>query len=520
VKTIVTVSALVASSFAATVALLIAGPAAASSPSSSSSASTSAADKYAVINATVNAATDHEILGSSAFPNFTTGAVDNYYSWAHSHVDNSPFAEGTSSPADSGPIGQTVAAGNFSQPQYADARWPGKDSGKATFGNQGGPYAVANAVSYNATASAEEASSGSSSGTSVAAPKGFASKLRVALAAWKAKWLPRLDLTTAGGKVKLRKLASLPVTTPTLPSVTTPSVTTPTVSTPTVSTPTVSTPSLPTPGKKSKSGSGSSSSGNTGGAFESTSLAQLDPKTGAIVTSGESSLGEVNLGGQIVIDGIHVTLAITNAGKPTDKVSVEVGAATIGGVPVTIDQDGVHINGQGQNLPYQQADDALNGALKQAGVELYTVVPEVKKSANELQVTATGVHVKFTQPAGAPSGVPSQYAEHILGEVLADSLAAPAGPIPKLNLGGAGSLFGSGTTGSGSVGGSTTGTYSTTGSTPASSSTTGASQSLPAAFIGLLSKRTWFLLSYFLWQSLVIGTGASLYYWRLGGATT
>jgi hypothetical protein len=514
VKTIVTVSALVASSFAATVALLVAGPAAASSPSaSSSSSSSSAADKYGVINASVNAATDHEILGSSAFPNFTSGAVDNYYSWAHSHIDNSPFAEGTSSPADSGPIGQTAAAGNFSQPQYADARWPGKDSGKATFGNQGGPYAVANAVSYNATATCEEASSGSSSGTSVAAPKGFASKLRVALAAWKAKWLPRLDLTTVGGKVKLRKLASLPVTTPTLPSVTTPSV-----STPTVSTPTVSTPSVPTPGKKSKSGSGSSSSGNTGGAFESTSLAQIDPKTGAIVTSGESSLGEVNLGGQIVIDGIHVTLAITNAGTPTDKVSIEIGAATIGGVPVTIDQDGVHVNGQGQNLPYQQADDALNGALKQAGVELYTVVPEITKAANELQVTATGVHVKFTQPVGA-SGVPAQFAEHILGEVFADSLAAPAGPIPKLNLGGAGSVVGTGTTGSGSVGSSTTGAYSTTGSTPASSSTSGASQSLPAAFIGMLSKRTWFLLAYFLWQSLVIGTGASLYYWRLGGAT-
>ena len=117
----------------------------------------SPAAHFFVINGTVNAASDHEIVGSSAFPNFTSGAVDNYYSMARSHVDNSPFAEGTASPADTGPIGQTAAAGNFQQPQYADARWPG-DPPKATYGSQGGPYATASADEYRATADASEAS--------------------------------------------------------------------------------------------------------------------------------------------------------------------------------------------------------------------------------------------------------------------------------------------------------------------------------------------------------------------------
>src|SRR3954451_11050202 len=115
------------------------------------------ADRFLVLNGTVNAASDHEIIGSSAFPNFTTGAVDNYYSMAHSHVDNSPFAEGTASPADTGPIGQTAAAGNTQQPQYADARWPGSPN-EATYGSQGGPYAVASASDYSATAEASAAS--------------------------------------------------------------------------------------------------------------------------------------------------------------------------------------------------------------------------------------------------------------------------------------------------------------------------------------------------------------------------
>ena len=105
-----------------------------------------AAARYCVVNATADAASDHEIVASSAFPNYTNGAVDNYYSMAHSHVDNSPFAEGTASPADTGPLGQTAAAGNFQQPQYADARWPGaKSGGTASFGSAGAPSAWAKA---------------------------------------------------------------------------------------------------------------------------------------------------------------------------------------------------------------------------------------------------------------------------------------------------------------------------------------------------------------------------------------
>ncbi|MGH3009002.1 MAG: hypothetical protein ACRDLM_06295 [Gaiellaceae bacterium] len=512
-RTIVKLCALGASSLAATVALFVA-PASATQPAGS---------QYGVVNATVNAATDHEILGSTAFPNYVTGAIDNYYTMAHSHVDNSPFAEGTSSPADTGPLGQTAAAGNFAQPQYADARWPGKDSGKATFGNQGGPFAAANAVSYKATAESSEASSasssssGSGSATKIVAPKGFAKRLRVALAAWKARWLAPLGLKKIKG-------VSISLTLPTVPTATvsTPAVTTPGVTTPKVTTPTVTTPKVTPPGSKSKSGSGSSSSGSGGGVLESSSVAQLDPKSGAIVTSGQSSLSSVNLGGQIVLDGINVSVTVTNSGKPTDKIAVNVADASIGGVPVTINQDGVQVQGQGQNLPFQQADDALNSALKQAGVQLFTVVPEVKKSTNEEAVTASGVHVLFTQPVDQ-SGVPAQYAEHILGEVFVDSLAAPAGPVPKLKL--SGFVVGGGTTGvAGSSGLGTSGTSGSAsstygGSSPTSGTTgTAASQAAPTSFTSLLSKPAWLLIAYLVWQAMVIGTGASLWRWRLGGA--
>jgi hypothetical protein len=295
-----------------------------------------------------------------------------------------------------------------------------------------------------------------------------------------------------------------------------------------VSTPTITVPSLPAaqPASLTKESSAPSSSGSGGGAaFESSTLAAVDPHSGDVVTKGESSLGRVSIGnGQIVIRGIDVSVAVTNSGKPEGKAAVNVGAASIGGVPVRIDQDGVHIKGTGANLPYAKADDALNGALKKAGVELHTVEPEIKKAANELTITATGVHVAFVQPVDAP-GVPSQFVDHIVGEVFVDSLAAPAPPFPSLNFaGGAGSAvggtasggsFGSGSTGFSSGGGSSSSGYS---SQPASSGGAAQASSAPSLLSTLTNRPTWLLVGFLVWQTLLIGTGVSLRHWSMGGA--
>jgi hypothetical protein len=163
-------------------------------------------------------------------------------------------------------------------------------------------------------------------------------------------------------------------------------------------------------------------------------------------------------------------------------------------------------------------------------------------NAGEMTVTATGVHVVFTQPM-SPPGVPAQYVEHILGEVFVDSLAQPAGALPDLGFSSSGSASsfspssssssacggtsgapsGGASSGSGlAAGGSTasgslsSGSTSGSGSQPTSGST---GNSLPAAFAGALRKPLWLLLAYVVWQALVIGTGWSLWNWRRGGAT-
>ena len=509
------------------------------------SASSSAAARYGVINATVTAATDHEIVTSTAFPNYTNGAVDNYYALASSHIDNSPFAEGKSSPLDSGPLGQTAAAGNFQQPQYADARWPGsKASGKATFGSPGGPYAVSTAARYFAAAQSSDVSGGSNvSGTpslpslpappstlpdpstlpgasslpttlpigtggiptlpivsslpgsppTIASPQGFTKRLRRVLAAWQTKWAKQLNPTSVvsqAGSGGVPDPGSIIGTVTTVVS----GVTSP---------------------PKKKSGK-SPVTANAGGLVAET-VAELNPKTGVIVTTGESSLGQIDIASKlIVLKGIHVVVAITNSSHPRGTATVDVAGGSIAGLPIAVGEHGVRLKQIRSGLPYGPMDKTLNAALKQAGVEIYTVTPKIKKGANELTITATGVHVVFTQPVNQ-SGVPSQTVEHIVGEVSADSLAAPAPPVPKLSLGGTGST--SGVVGSGTSGLSSGGSSIGSSSAPASSLTSGSSS--PSSFItSALSKPWWLLAAYLVWQVLMIATGASLWRWRRGRTLT
>jgi hypothetical protein len=501
-------SLLVMLSLGATLVVFVAGPASASPSSTTKTTTTppppltttpaSPAAPFFVINGTVDAASDHEIVASSAFPNFTKGAVDNYYAMAHSHVDNSPFAQGTASPADTGPVGQTAAAGQFQQPQYADARWPG-DSGKATYGDQGGPYAVAEASEFRATADATEATNGLSGpgpdgSKTLALPKGFDLRLRQALAGWKAKWQAPLGLERPK---KPKPAVATPAGTVTIPKVTVPKVTVPkagvttpsaTVTTPiaTVTTPTAQPPvsgvtpppppvTVPVPpttlssasaqdasrwlASRSTSQSESASAPADGESLlTSSTRATLVPdsdtakadtcktdttktektkshtakagtcKTYTLVTSGESSLGRVTLGGgQIVIEGIHVTASIANDGTPTYKAAVSVASASIGGVPVTIDQDGVHVAGQGQGVPYQQASDALNGALKQAGIRLFLVAPEVTKNTCDRTGFGSSSDAGSGTTTSDPSGTTSSCDQ---AGAMCDQSGAGAGPVP------------------------------------------------------------------------------------------
>jgi hypothetical protein len=288
------------------------------------------------------------------------------------------------------------------------------------------------------------------------------------------------------------------------------------------------------------------------------SESRLDGST--LVLDGTSSVGELVLGGgALALHGVNVKVTVTNDGTPKKSVTVNVGSAEVGGTPVTIGADGVSVNSQavpGLGGAGAQASAALNQALGQAGVEVRSLAPSQQLTDHQLTLDAVGVLIRLA-PASPTPGVPAQFTALAVGEVFADSLAVPGNATGELDDGLPGDLgAGSGSstapstdTGStagpadlsgafgnvaaagpafasdvNSIGnGSSLGSSGSSGSsgsvgTGGGSSAAGRSNRLasPAAFRRLVAhdKPTKLLLLYLLWQSLVIGTVASLYLWR------
>jgi hypothetical protein len=438
-----------------------------------------AAVSLGVANGTVNAAADHVAVGSGVFPNFKSGAIDSWVPLAHAHVDNSPFAEGTASPLDTGPGAQTVAGtASRQQPQYAEARYPKADNTADTVGSPGGPYAHASAVQGAAAASATMAGGAPApGGQSAAARSAQLAALDAALQAWRARFL-----TPAAA-------LSHPAVHP----------------------------------------DAAEPDGVLAGA--TTVSVAVDPATG-LVDGGDARVGSASFGGgTVLIRNLHVSVSVTNAGTPHQTSTVDLGQVTVGGMPVSVGSGGVSLS-NGAVVPLdqlQQATEQLNTALAKGGLTLRAVAPAVTSSGNQVTVDATGIHVDVQQPPIAP-GVPTQFVEHTVGEVFADSLAVPATPLPELlpllplspaAEAGAGqsgpSTGGAAGTAAGSLGGSGAGGASyPSSSTSAPRGSTGAHSLTPGMVTTGVARQKplWLLLLYFMWQALVIGTAVSLWWWR------
>jgi hypothetical protein len=289
-------------------------------------------------------------------------------------------------------------------------------------------------------------------------------------------------------------------------------------------------------------------SGDTG-----RSESRLDGST--LVLNGTTSVGELVLGGgALVLHNVNVDVTVTNDGTPKKTVAVNVGSAEVGGTPVTIGADGVSVNGQavpGLGGAGAQASAALNQALGQAGVEVRSLAPSEQLTEHQLTLDAVGVLIRLAPASPAP-GVPAQFTAMAVGEVFADSLAVPGdaggelddglpgdlgsdtGPLipPPIDTGrstgpadlsdafsdvaSAGPAFASDVDSIGN--GSYPGPSGSALGSGGGSSSSGRSNGLaaPASSRQLLAhdKPTKLLLLYLLWQSLVIGTVASLYLWR------
>ncbi|HEX6492394.1 MAG TPA: hypothetical protein VF112_02720, partial [Candidatus Dormibacteraeota bacterium] len=424
-----------------------------------------------VANGTVNAGADHVSVGTGLFPNFKSGAIDSWVPLAHAHVDNSPFAEGTASPLDTGPIGQTAAgAASKSQPQYAEARYPKADNAADTVGSPGGPYAHASAVLGSGSATATMAGGAPAPGGQSSERDAQLAALDAALTAWRTRFL-------------------------------TPAAT------------------LLYPAVHPDAGEPDGVAGGT-----ATSTVSIDPSTG-LVDGGDARVATASFaGGSMLIRGLHVSVVVTNAGTPHQTSSIDAGQVSVGGMPVTVGSGGVSL-GNGAAVPadqLHQANEQLNMALAKGGLGVHAVAPIVTSSNNQVTVVASGLRVDVQQPPTAP-GVPEQTVEHSLGAVFADSLAVPAAPppelLPLLPLSPAAPVTGGGTqaaTSAGSGEGAAATSSSSAGgggtaSPPAPAPGTGhgsATRTAPSLVTtGVVrEKPLWLLLLYFMWQALILGT--------------
>ena len=132
---------------------------------------------------------------------------------------------------------------------------------------------------------------------------------------------------------------------------------------------------------------------------------------------------------------VHIGAVTSTAEATTDGVTADgkgtttVSGMTVAGVPVTVDQDGLHVAGQSAPLATQTVTDAV----KALGLTAVLTQPRVTRSAGQVSVTAGALVLMYSQGA-------STYA-FTIGRAavgLTASRTSSTGGLPPLPLGTAG----------------------------------------------------------------------------------
>jgi hypothetical protein len=148
------------------------------------------------------------------------------------------------------------------------------------------------------------------------------------------------------------------------------------------------------------------------------------------------------------IDSTLQGLAPASNTRGQGKITTTITSAAIAGIPVTIDQNGVQVNGQGgaqSSALEQQLSAALNAALQQAGIKIALTKSTGMQDAGKWQGSGGGLEV--TGDAAPGHGVPGTHVDFTLGEVSGSAYALPGTPFNGGDLGAGG--FGGGYFGGG-----------------------------------------------------------------------
>lgn len=179
------------------------------------------------------------------------------------------------------------------------------------------------------------------------------------------------------------------------------------------------------------------------GALEATGLAASSTLTGAAASGtgevvGSSRVGSLDVAGVLALKDVVATARVTvTGGTPVAAALLTVGSASVAGVPVTIDEEGVHAAGQGTGLgPVQDAQDQVEQALAAAGVSVRAVGVTRTVEGRTGYADTGGLRVTVRTP-DLPGGVAANALTVTVGKVTStgtstEALAVPAVEVPPV----------------------------------------------------------------------------------------
>ena len=407
----------------------------------------------------------HVIAGSSAFPNFNPGAVDNRYTLAAVKQDASPASYAVATFEDIGPLAATLVPGAA---PYARSQYPagGKSAIDSCAVGPAAIFGVNNFWNQNAGSGAPQnpVPNPPSSAPCQPVPGIAASSAADELtAASKATMVDTGTFSGLNGAVK-----------------------------------------------------------TVGAAADAGSV--LDA-SGKLVTYSHSALKSVAIG-PLTVNKVDVLARVTAAGGHAKTESTATigeilyddgtGKKT---VVVRAGTDGVYIAG-GKVTDVPPVDQGLEGFY-----HVWAAAPQKKEDGGHGVISLAALHVALVHPV--PTGVPQQNVEYVIGEASADAFAVPATPAASsaptdsssdsAASSGVSSASGSSSASfSGSAGGAVSAEAADTGAgAPAAAGPAAATR--PAAAVIPPNKRGVALL-FLLWESLLMATAAAMVWARRTGA--
>jgi hypothetical protein len=166
----------------------------------------------------------------------------------------------------------------------------------------------------------------------------------------------------------------------------------------------------------------------------STSSVTGTDTAGTAVTTGTSSVGHLGVAGVLSLEDVvaHATVSAVGA-RTTATAALTLGGASVAGVPVTIDADGVHAAGQGTGLgPLQDAQAQVDQALAAAGIEVHAVAVTKTVTGRSGYADTGGIVITLATPGVDPAGLPGNDVTITVGKVTATGTSEAVVPPVEL----------------------------------------------------------------------------------------